>query len=106
HERVVIGRAPSSYPPGPELGHSHGLAAVSVIVMLLPTEPVLLCHVVKVFAVHLRLPRGGAHIAAMASEQPFHVAALEFCVELRSRLAVTLARLELEHVGRARGGGR
>src|ERR1700722_17442811 len=55
----------------------------------------LLGHFVEMFPVHLRFPRGGAHVAGVAREQPPHVSLLEFGVVLRPRLAVTPLRLEV-----------
>src|ERR1700716_200023 len=82
------------------------MADGSLILVLLAPEAMFLCHVVQVLAVHLRLARGGAHVAAVAPKEPLDVSSLEFGVELRPCLAVTLAGLELEHVSRGRAGTR
>src|SRR5262245_16640928 len=76
-----------------------------VAVVLLATHTVLLREIVEVLPIHLRFARGGADVAAVPSEQPFHVALLEFGFEARARVPVAAPGLEAVEVAAAVGRG-
>ncbi len=77
----------------------------SIVVVFGAAEAMLLGHVVQVLPVHLRVASGRAHVAAVAPEEPLHIAALEIAVVLRPRLPVAPTGFELKHVARRSPGG-
>src|SRR5258706_578830 len=83
---------------------SFGLAS-PLRVVLLATHAMLLREVIEVLAIHLRLARRRADVSRVASEEPLHVAPLEFGFEACARVAVTAPRLKAVEVASAVGRG-